>query len=96
MVLFQQIDVTFEAIDTRRFEILLIFAGLVKINPDWLQLEPLSMWLAKRDDFPVLGYLFTQDWSVAIAAYGVILLHIVGAPLFDSNVNSGFSRGNFV
>jgi len=64
-----------------QFEVLLIFAGLVKINSDWLQLEPLSMWLAKRDDFPVLGYLFTQDWSVAIAAYGIILLHIVGAPL---------------
>lgn len=65
-----------------QMEIVLIFAGIVKINPDWLQLQPLKMWLAERGDFPYgLGYLFTQDWSVAIAAYGVILLHIVGAPL---------------
>jgi vitamin K-dependent gamma-carboxylase len=65
-----------------QMEIVLIFAGIVKINPDWLQLQPLKMWLAEHSDFPYgLGYLFTQDWSVAMAAYGVILLHIVGAPL---------------
>lgn len=65
-----------------QLEIMLVYAGIVKINPDWLQLEPLRMWLEQRHDFPLgLGYLFTQDWSIAIAAYGVILLHIVGAPL---------------
>lgn len=62
-------------------EIILIFAGIVKINPDWLRLQPLSMWLQSRSDFPALGYFFMQDWSVAIAAYGVILLHLIGAPL---------------
>jgi hypothetical protein len=62
-------------------EIILIFAGIVKLNPDWLRLQPLSMWLESRSDFPVLGYFFLQDWSVAIAAWGVILLHLVGAPL---------------
>ncbi len=64
-----------------QFEIVLLYAGIVKLNGDWLQLEPLSMWLAKRADFPVLGPLFMQDWSVAVAAYGVILLHLLGAPL---------------
>ena len=64
-----------------QFETVLLFAGIVKINADWLHLEPLSMWLAKRADFPFFGYFFTQEWSVAIAAYGIIILHIVGAPL---------------
>ena len=64
-----------------QMEIILIYAGVVKINPDWLRLQPLSMWLESRSDFPVLGTLFMQDWSVAVAAYGIILLHIVGAPL---------------
>ena len=64
-----------------QFEILYIYAGIVKINSDWLQLEPLRMWLAERADFPLLGYLFTQDWAVAVAAYGIIILHVIGAPL---------------
>ena len=62
-------------------EIILIHAGLVKINADWLNLEPLRTWLAARADFPLIGELFTQDWSVAVAAYGIIALHLVGAPL---------------
>lgn len=64
-----------------QMEVLLIYAGIVKINSDWLQLEPLRMWLGYRDDMPVVGWLYTQDWAIAIAAYGVIMLHIVGAPL---------------
>ncbi len=64
-----------------QFEVVYIYAGVVKINPDWLRLEPLGMWLARRHDFPFIGHLFTEDWGVAIAAYGVIALHIIGAPL---------------
>ncbi len=64
-----------------QFEVVYIYAGVVKINPDWLRLEPLGMWLARRHDFHFIGHLFTEDWVVAIAAYGVIALHIIGAPL---------------
>ena len=64
-----------------QFEVVYVYAGIVKLNGDWLQLEPLSMWLARRSDFPILGDLFVQDWSVAVAAYGITLLHIIGAPL---------------
>ena len=64
-----------------QIEIILIYAGLVKINPDWLRLEPLGMWLSRRDDLPLVGPLFNEDWVVAIAAYGSIAIHIIGAPL---------------
>ena len=64
-----------------QFEIVYIYAGVVKINPDWLRLEPLGMWLARRDDWLVIGPLFNQDWVVALASYGSIALHIIGAPL---------------
>ncbi|MGD8558477.1 MAG: HTTM domain-containing protein [Gammaproteobacteria bacterium] len=64
-----------------QFEILYLYAGIVKINSDWLNLEPLRMWLASRADMPLVGYLYTQDWAIAVAAYGVIILHVAGAPL---------------
>jgi len=62
--------------------VILIYAGLVKINYDWLNLEPLRMWLTRRsaDEGPLLQ-LLTQDWGIAVASYGSILLHLVGAPL---------------
>ena len=62
-------------------EVMLIYAGLVKVNPDWLRLEPLGMWLARRADAPLIGPLLEQDWVVAVAAYGVIAVHLIGAPL---------------
>lgn len=64
-----------------QFEVMYLYAGIVKINADWLRLEPLGMWLARRDDFPLIGPLFNEDWVVAIAAYGSIAIHVVGAPL---------------
>jgi vitamin K-dependent gamma-carboxylase len=64
-----------------QFEVVYIYAGIVKINEDWLRLEPLGMWLARRDDWPLVGELFNQDWVVAVAAYGSIAIHVIGAPL---------------
>lgn len=64
-----------------QIEIILIYAGLAKIDADWLHLEPLKTWLSYRADMPFFGNLFLQKWAVAVAAYGVIVLHLVGAPL---------------
>jgi len=73
-----------------QFEVMYIFAGIVKINADWLRLEPMGMWLARRDDWPFLGELFLQDWVVAIASYGAIVLHIIGAPLLLVKATRGW------
>ena len=62
-------------------EIVLIYAGLVKLNSDWLGLEPLGSWLAENSDFPLIGHLFPETWVAATAAYGTIALHLVGGPL---------------
>lgn len=62
-------------------EIVLIYAGLVKINSDWLQLEPLRSWLLRRKDDFAYGWLWEYDLVIAVGAYGVIILHILGAPL---------------
>ncbi|GAB3564255.1 HTTM domain-containing protein [Spirosoma luteolum] len=42
---------------------LYVFAGLAKLNSDWLlEALPLRIWLPARNDMPVLGPLFTQAW----------------------------------
>jgi len=65
-----------------QMEVILIFAGIVKINYDWLvRLMPLKVWLADAETFVALHYFFTQNWFVTIAVYFVVILHIVGAPL---------------
>ena len=62
-------------------EIILIYAGIVKITDDWLRGEPLGMWLRARADEVVLGPLFQYDWVILAGAWGVVALHILGAPL---------------
>ena len=62
-------------------EIVLIYAGLVKLNSDWLALEPLRSWLLERRDKVFFGWVWEYDWVITTSNYGVIALHILGAPL---------------
>lgn len=42
---------------------LYFFAGLAKINPDWLlRAYPLSIWLPAKNDTPIIGFLFNKTW----------------------------------
>jgi vitamin K-dependent gamma-carboxylase len=56
------------------------FAGVAKLNGDWLQGEPLRMWLAERTDFPVLGRFFTEDWAPWLFSYGGLLFDLCVIP----------------
>ena len=67
--------------------IVYFYAGVAKLNADWLQGEPMRMWLAKRDDYDLvgrfvpIGRLFTQEWMVYFVAYGGLLLDLFATPL---------------
>ena len=61
-------------------EVVLVFAGLVKIEIDWLRGEPLRTWMLERPWSP-LSPLFEIHWITLAAPVLVILLHVVGAPL---------------
>ena len=65
-----------------QLEIILIYAGIVKINPDWLNLEPLRMWMqGRREHYPPFFTQITGNAGIALGAYGAIALHLLGAPL---------------
>lgn len=57
------------------------FGGLAKINPDWLRGEPMRRWLAARDDFPVIGQLFHEEWMVYAFSCGGMLYDLLIVPL---------------
>ncbi|ABG57602.1 HTTM domain-containing protein [Cytophaga hutchinsonii] len=53
---------------------LYVFAGLAKINPDWLlQAMPLKIWLPAHNDMPVIGFLFNYTWvAYAFSWFGCL------------------------
>ncbi|MEO1669015.1 MAG: HTTM domain-containing protein [Chloroflexota bacterium] len=66
-----------------RFQIAVpyIYGGIAKLNSDWLQGQPMGMWLAARTDFPIIGRWFTADWAGQAFSYGGLLLDLLFVPL---------------
>ena len=56
------------------------YGGLAKINGDWLQGEPMRMWLADRTDFPLIGQYFTDWWATYAFSYGGLLFDLLIVP----------------
>ncbi len=57
------------------------YGGLAKLNGDWLQGEPMRMWMAARTDFPLIGAFFTEEWMIYLLSYGGLLLDLLVVPL---------------
>jgi hypothetical protein len=57
--------------------IVYFFGGIAKLNGDWLQGEPMRMWLAHRTDVPILGAYFTEEWMVYLFSYGGLLFDLL-------------------
>ena len=57
------------------------FGGVAKLNTDWLQGQPMRMWLSRLTDFPIVGHFFTEDWFIYLATYGGLLIDLLAVPL---------------
>ncbi len=57
------------------------FGGIAKLNADWLQGEPMRLWLARRMDFPLIGPWFQEEWMVYFFVLGGLLLDLLIVPL---------------
>jgi len=64
-----------------QFEVMLLYAGSVKINGDWLRGEPLALWLMEYADLPLIGSWLQLPLVSVAAAWAVVVLHIAGALL---------------
>jgi vitamin K-dependent gamma-carboxylase len=76
-------DVPAWALGMMRTQIGLVyfFAGLAKLNEDWLRARPLTTWLADRADHPMLGPLLEQSWTPWLFSYGGLALDLAAWPL---------------
>ncbi|NER82466.1 MAG: HTTM domain-containing protein [Leptolyngbya sp. SIO1D8] len=57
------------------------YGGIAKLNGDWLQGEPMRLWLADSTDFPLVGQFFTQEWMVYLLSYSGLVLDLLVVPL---------------
>ncbi len=63
--------------------IVYVYAGIAKINPDWLRARPVADWIRNRDDTPFIGHLFREEWVAYFVAYfGLIYDLSIGFLLF--------------
>ena len=58
-----------------------VFAALAKCNPDWLQAQPLLIWMEERHDVAVLGPLLAWDPTAWVMSYAGLALDLAAAPL---------------
>ena len=60
------------------------FAGIAKLNADWLRGEPLRTWLAARTDLEPFHSVLTNSSVVWIMVYGALILDLLAVPLLLS------------
>jgi len=61
-----------------RFQVFVIYfyAGLAKINHDWLNGEPIRTWLSQVSGYPWIGPYLQQEWVVHFFAYGGLIFDL--------------------
>lgn len=57
------------------------FAGLAKLNPDWLAARPLTIWLSHKGGRWLVGPLLVQPWLPWLMSYAGLLFDLLVVPL---------------
>ncbi len=66
-----------------QLSIVYIYAGIAKLNIDWLHAQPMQIWLAAKKDHPIpyLGILLAHKYHAFLVAYGGIVFDLLVVPL---------------
>lgn len=64
--------------------IIYFYAGIAKLNADWLSGQPLDRWLDVHKDLPVIGSVLAGHTFALVASYGGIVVDLVLGPLLLS------------
>ena len=64
-----------------QLSIVYFYAGVAKLNEDWIHGEPMRSWLAERVDLPLIGRFFAEEWVVRLFNYGGLAFDLFIVPL---------------
>jgi len=64
-----------------QLSIVYFYAGVAKLNEDWIHGEPMRSWLAERVGMPLAGRFFTEEWMVLLFNYGGLAFDLFIVPL---------------
>ncbi|MCY3778454.1 MAG: HTTM domain-containing protein [Candidatus Aminicenantes bacterium] len=59
-----------------QFCIVFLYAGIAKLNPDWLAGEPVRSWLAAKSHYFAIGPLLVKEWFVYLYAYAGLVFDL--------------------
>lgn len=57
------------------------FAGLAKVNLDWLRAQPMTMWMERRRDLAMVGELLAHDTTAWLLSYGGLCFDLLVGPM---------------
>jgi len=71
------------SVQVLRFQVGLVYlyAGLAKLNADWLRARPLVDWLAERSEHPVAGGLLELEATAWVFSYAGLAIDLLAWPL---------------
>ncbi len=65
-----------------QFGLVYLFGGIAKLKPDWLfDAQPLSIWLARHGDIPLLGAVLTEPVTAQLMSWAGALFDLAVVPL---------------
>jgi hypothetical protein len=65
-----------------QFGLVYLFGGIAKLKPDWLlDAQPLSIWLARHGDIPLLGPVLTEPLTALLMSWAGALFDLSVVPL---------------
>ncbi len=53
--------------------VIYVYASIHKINPDWLNARPLSIWFDYKSDYWLIGSLLQKEWFPYLIAWGGVI-----------------------
>lgn len=64
-----------------QISIVYLYAGIAKLNAEWLSAAPVSVWLPRSADAPVIGPFLASEWGFYMFAYGGLAFDLLIVPL---------------